>query len=305
MKLLRVGAYLMLAGAAAACTKDNAGTVVVLDSLAGLRYMNFVADTTAVDFRIVDVVSYAPAQISATFRTGGQLNGISLGGSTPPYSPVAAGTRHIRVFLNGGSPSVSSTILLDTLVTFASGQNYTFYATGYARTAQTPAIIAKITQDTVPATTAGNFAFRVVHLAPTMAGAAGLATTAVDVWIDTLAVGATPVGAATFANVNFGDVRSYVFRTARPVAGVVPALNYRVVFAATGTTTPIIAALLPAGTLGTSTAQPAPGDIVALSGISAVLTSRSVAGSLAPQTAAFTSPSTLFMFDVLPPRTAP
>ena len=255
MKLFRFGGVLLFAVAAGACAShDTSGTGVVLDSLAALRYMNLVADTTAVDFRIVDVVAYNTGQQAASFRTGGFVNGISLAGSTPAYYPILAGSHEIRVFLNGGSPSVSSQVLLDTTFTFASNTNYTFYLYGYANspTNGTPKLNARITADTaqnIPSTcpaTGGaplatcTFSVRIVDLAPTMAPT--LAAGGVDVWIDTLAVGATPVGAPTFSNVAFGDVRTYSSQQVRnPVTGppAVAQLNYRYAVAATGTTTPI------------------------------------------------------------------
>lgn len=320
MKLFRVGALFLLAAGAAACSVDNGGSVVVPDSLAALRYMNLVADTGAVDFRIIDIVAWAPNQTAATFRTGGFVDGISLGGNNPVYMPVAAGTRHIRVFLNGGSPSVSSQQLLDTTYTFASNTNYTFYLYGYAHspTNGTPALNARITVDsaqTIPNTcpaagaaplTTCKFFTRVIDLAPTMAPT--LASAAVDVWVDTLALGAIPVGAPTFSNVNFGDVRAYSSNQVRTAVTGPPAvaqLNYRVVVAATTTTTPIFNFAVPAGTVGNSTTQPVPGALVGGTGVSIVLVPRSVAATAAPQTAAFQAPAGLLMFDQLPPRTAP
>lgn len=315
MRLFRFAGLLLLAGAIGACSDKTGGTVVVLDSLAGLRYMNLAADTTAVDFRIVDVVAYNTGQQAASFRTGGFVNGISLAGNTPAYYPVLAGARHIRVFLNGGSPAVSSTILLDTTYTFASNTNYSFYLYGYAKspTNGTPALNARITVDTAqtiantcPAAATCKFTVRVIDLAPTLAPT--LASANADIWVDTLALGATPAGAPTFANVALGDVRAYSTQTVRlAVAGppAVPALTYRVAVAATGTTTPIFNVALPAGTVGTSTTQPVPGYLVAGTGLSVVLVPRSAAGTGAPQTAAFLVPSALFMFDQLPPRTAP
>src|SRR5579859_1037277 len=123
MKLFRVSALFLLAGLAS-CKNDTNGTIVTLPPLAGLRYINVVPDTSAVDFRIVDAVAYAPDAVNATFRTGGLPQGISSGAFLPLYQPVAAGPHEIRVFLNGGSPAVSSIVLLDTTVTFLEGSNY-------------------------------------------------------------------------------------------------------------------------------------------------------------------------------------
>lgn len=306
MKLFRVCAVLALMGAVS-CKNDTTGTISAIPPLAGLRYMNISPDTSAVDFRIVDAVAYAPNQTAAAFRTGGVVDGISLGGATPFYLPVAAGSHEIRVFLNGTTAATASTILLDTTITFLANNNYTFYLYGYANspTNGVPKMAALVTTDTALTIAAGNFAVRVIHAAPTMAGAAGLATRAVDVWIDTLALAAAPVGAPTFANVDLGQVRASATKTARPAAGAVPALAYRVAFAATGGTAPIISAALPVGVVGTSTTNPTPGVIVSGTQYSVLLVPRSTAATGAPQTAAFTNPTALFLVDQLPPRTAP
>jgi hypothetical protein len=248
-------------------------------------------------------VAYAPNQTAATFRTGGLQYGTSTGGFTPLGLPTAAGTHIIRVFLNSTNPAVTGVILKEDTVTLAANQSYTYYLYGYMNspTNGTPALTSLLAIDSAQTIAAGKYAVRVIHLAGTMAGTAGLATRAVDVWVDTLAAGAAPVGAPAYVNVDIGQVRAYTQPTARPT----PALNYRVVFAATGTTTPIVAVLLPAGVVGNSTTNAIPGDLVVGTQITAVLVPRSVALTAAPQTAAFNSPTAVFMIDQLPLRTAP
>jgi hypothetical protein len=312
MKLSLVGAYCLLAFSTAACFKSDAGGgILAADSVAGMRYINLVPDTGAVDFRVVDVVGNAPNAEQATFRSGGLVYGVPNNGFLPVYTAVAAGTRQIRVFMNGGTPTVSSTILLDTTFTFVSGQNYTFFLYGYSRTGATPKIQALITQDVIPTIGATQFAVRVVDLANTLAPTFGAATP--DVFVDTLPAATTPVGVANattaaFTNVNLLEVRPYSLLTARPAAAGPPAvtnLDYRVAFAATGTKTPFLTVNLPTGTVGTSTTNPLPGNRVAGTAMTVVLVPRSVAGSQAPQTAAFLAPAALVLIDRLPPRTAP
>ena len=60
--------------------------------------------------------------------------------------------------------------------------------------------------------------------------------------------------------------------------------------------------VLPAGDPGSATAQPIAGSRVARSVLTALLVPRSVAGSTAPQTAAFTTPTILYLVDRRPPR---
>src|SRR5206468_1741317 len=78
-------------------------------------------------------------------------------------------------------------------------------------------------------------------------------------------------------------------------------------FARTGSTpAPILANVaLPAGEAGDVTKNPIAGARVARSVMTAVLVPRSVAGSTAPQTAAFTTASAVILVDRRPPNTMP
>ncbi len=303
MKLFRVSALGLIAAAMTACASyDTDGEILTPDPVGGLRFVNAVADTGALDFRIVDVVSNAPIQVNATFRTGGSVNGVATT-FMPPYQATLAGTRHVRVFLNSTNPAVASTVVYDTTVTIVAGQNYTFFLYGTMRTGSTPGLHSKVTNDVVPTIPAGQFAIRVVDLAPDKAGTTALTNTnLVDVFVDTLAIGTDPVGTPTFAASAFTDVRPYVTRAVRTTS---PALDYRVAFTGAGSTTPFIAVDVPNGTVGTSTANPIAGDRATGTAITALLVPRSVAGSTAPQTAAFQNPTVLFLIDQQPTRTAP
>lgn len=283
MKLFRVSALFLLVGAAA-CKNDTAGSIVALPPLAGLRYMAIVPDTGALDFRITDIVAYAPNQTAASFRQGGLQDGISTNGFTPLPMPVAAGTHIITVFLDGTSPSVASTILRADTVTLTAGVNYSYYLFGYAHspTNGTPALTSMLTADTT--TIAGaNVAVRVLHLAPTLTGnAAGIANGNLDGRVALTTVAVPLPGAANYSNLAPGNLSSYV---SYPVstAGQV----YRLALTPTGFASPVaFQATLPVGTAGNSTTQPIPGTAVAGTGITAILVPRSVAGTGAPQTAA-------------------
>lgn len=295
MNALKVGALALLAIGAVACSNDTDGTITTPDVVAGLRYVHVVPDTGALDFRVVDVLENAPNQIGATFRTGGNPGGVTTT-FLPPYQAVAAGTRRIRVFVSSNVDTIASRVVLDTAYAFNAGVNHTFYL---YRTAG-GAMQAFITQDVPPTLAAGQFGLRVVDLALTKAGNAGLtSTTSADVFLDTLAAGDTPTGTPTFAATVFGDVRPYVARTAGG------GRNYRIAFAGAGSTTPYLSADVPNGVAGTSTANPIAGDLVAGSVLTAVIVPRSTAGTAAPQTAAFQNPAVVFLVDQKPPRTAP
>lgn len=297
MKLLRLCAAGMMAAAAVACSKDTDGELLTPDPVAGVRYVNVIPDTTALDIRVIDIVGNAPNQVAATFRTGGAPSGITTA-LLPPHQAVDAGDRDIRVFLNSTNPAIASTILLDVPATFVAGNNYTVYLYGYANPANGgTAMQALIVQDN-PTDPGAQISTRVIHLAPTLAGATvTLAGTAVDVFFDGNAAGVTPSGAPTVANAALGSVGNYVSRAVGATT--------RAVATATGTFTPFIEVALPAGTVGTATANPIAGAGVAGTSMSIIVVPRSTAATGAPQAAAFTNPAIIVAVDRQPPRTAP
>ncbi len=290
MKLFKVSALFLLAGAAAACSHDVSGNLVTPDSLAGLRYVNLVPDVGAIDFRIIDVVSGAPNQVAAAFRTGGSPEGVSTGGFLPLQQPVAAGTRHIRIFLNGNNPTTSSTIVFDTTATFASGKNYSFYlygswnaGTGADTVHGSPTVHALVTLDTTGNIAGNNFAVRVLDLAPNITGnPAGVPNGNLDGRV-ALAGATLPLAvAASFTNLAPPTLTPYV---TFPISAAGTA--YRLAVTATGTATPIaFQGVMPVGTAGNATTQPVPGTAVAGTAFTALIVPQSVVGSGAPQTAA-------------------
>jgi hypothetical protein len=308
MRIVRILAIGLLA-AGAACSRDNDGVLVTPDPTAGLRYVNLVSDTGAMDFRIINVIGDAPNTESATFRTGGLVFGnVNPSPTQPPYQPVRAGTPiNIRVFMSGTSAAVASTQMFDTTMTFDPGQNYTFFLYGTARTGTVGTSADKtgpfplgnrccsvlLTKDSVPTLAAGKWAVRVLNLAPTYAGAptAPANGAAIDVRFASTS-GATPTAAASTATVGVitntapGNLSGYVsLDTTGTNAAAVP--GYKLVAVANGTTSPaVFQAVLPLGTRGSSTSNPFAGTSVAGTAITAVILPRSTPASTAPQTAA-------------------
>src|SRR5438876_3477622 len=152
----RVVSCCVIAAAAVACNEESV-TPTSQPPLAGLRYVNVVSDTGAVDIRVVDIVGDAPATFGATFRTGGSPTGAGLQ-TSPPYQAVEAGTRRIRVFNSSSDPAVAQQILLDTTFTFEADRNYTLALRGFARAGQTPKLEAAIQVDQPPAAVSGQIA---------------------------------------------------------------------------------------------------------------------------------------------------
>lgn len=297
MNLFRLSALCVAAVALAGCQPDEDGEPVTPDPVAGLRYVNVVADTGALDFRVVDVVANAPNQIGATFRTGGAPGGVTTT-FLPPHRAVAAGTRRIRVFLNSTDPAVASTILLDTTYNFEANKDYTFYLYGYARTGSTPRMTALITEDgnvTFPANNTNKIAVRLINLIPTTAGAPS-PTAAVDGWVITSTQAPPYPGTAAFSAVGFLGTTNYA------VIDTSAATGWRVSATATGTNTPAVVGpvAMPIGIRGTSTVNPIAGAYVAGTAISAVLVPHGVGVA-----SGFTTPSVIFLIDRHPPLTAP
>src|SRR5437764_1241728 len=117
---------------------------------------------------------------------------------------------------------------------------------------------------------------------------------------DTLTLPATPL----VANVAYGVASAYVTVAADPAVATPESL--RVVVTAAGTTTPILVNVaLPVGENGDATKNPIPGARVARSAMTAVVVPRSVAGTTAPQSTVFTTPSAVILVDRRPTYTVP
>ncbi len=259
----RIGLACAVTVALSACHKTEQGVLQPLGQLAGLRYVNLVNDTGAVDFRIVNFIGDAPNAGQATFRTGGMPNGLSTN-FLPPHSPVEAGRDvEVRVFMNGLDPAVSSTVVFDTTMQFAAGNNYTFYLYGSARSGTVHAYVSK---DSLAAP--AGVAFRTINLG-------GASVGNVDVDVVDRAILAPLAGTARFAAVAPGAITAYQNLA---VGG-----TYKAVVTAPTTRTPfVVQAAAPAGVVGTATANPVAGTLVAGTAISAVVVPASVAGSGAP-----------------------
>lgn len=304
MTLKHVSLLYLLGALVGGCAHDTDGEPVTPTVVAGLRYINLVPDTGGMDIRVIDIVGDAPNTFNATFRTGGSPYGVAITG-LPLHTAVAAGSRNIRAFMSSTNTAIASTIMLDTSFTFEANNNYTVYLFGYARATGTPRLTALLVKDSVPTLTTTQFAVRAIHLAPTLAPT--LPSTAISVWVDTLAAAAQPTGTPTFSAVTPGQVTAYLpFTARRAVTGPppIPALNYRSAIAVTASTTPFVQADVPNGAVASPTTNidQVAGDLIAGSAFSAIIVPPSVAGSAAT---AFLTPSILLIIDQRPPRTLP
>lgn len=255
---------------------NDAGTTGVIDRppLAGVRFINALADTFSVDIRPQDSVGPYVASASALdFR------------ASTEHQPTKVGNNHFRMFPQpgptGADPAVVSQVLLDTTLVFEADVNYTVLVTGSARNNTEKFVVIRDDVGEVPS---GSIALRAINAS----------TGAVSVFLtDTVSV---PLpGTPSFAAVAPGAATAYLTRPAGRVgARSTDAGGATVTASVTG---PRAAA--PPSTSPPSTVFPAGGVNAAGSGMSVVYFPASVVGSKAK---AFAAPGLVFFLDKHPPR---
>lgn len=246
---------------------------------AGVRFLNFVPDTGAVDFRPVDIV-----ENSSAYAVGFRSTTLAF------YKNAKAGQRHFRVFMSVSSFSqlpaeqqiaIASTVLADTTVTLEAGHRYTFVLWGFSRSTGTSRMKLTVFDDN-PADPGTQVALRLVN--------AGAGLGAID-GRQYPATGAP--GAVTWANVAELTASAYV-------SAATGSIKYNIQPAGGGTalfTDPTAIA----GAAATVDLDPIPGTTVAGSAVSGFVVPRSVAGSGAVN---ITTPGIIFLWDRRPPRPA-
>ncbi len=301
MTVNRVWMALLLGAAVWGCEKSTGASTSPQPPLAGLRYFDAVVDTTYMDFRVVDIVTFAPNAVRAVFRSGGDPSGVTNGFLSPPYLPVQTGAHDLRVFLDSTDLATASTQMFDTTVTFAQGHNYTFILYGSQR-AKT--LHAMVLDDSAMALPADNSVWvRTINLGT------GVDTTGLGPSVDTYVIpqAGSPATPPTFAATAFGTKTAYVR---------VPVGSLQAVVARAGTVVPLTLSLtasatatgsnFPAGTVGTSASNPIAGSLVKNTAFSVIILPR--AGqpmTKEPSTARFANPGAYIMIDQQPPLTAP
>jgi len=248
------------------CKKDATFTEP-LPNYAHITWLNAVSDTMQLDLRVIDIPTNA-SFMDADFRSA-QFFPIN----------IEPGTHHVRVFLSSTIDSIAKKVVLDTTYTFTEGEPYSFYVTGRARAGSAQPVQALITNLNVGTPGPGQFALRIVNLAPTLGGAIGAmpdTAAAPDVFV--LAPGAMPSGAPTATALAYGAATPFI---------VLDTGTYRLALLSPGTTTPAgVLATVPPGTPAGGGNSAVAGSRVGGSMITAVILPRSVPGSVAPQTRA-------------------
>lgn len=273
MRLMRIAA--LLAGVAALSACDESGTDAITAThppLAYTRFINAVADTGPTDWRFIDQLEYSPTMMGMAFR------------SFSPYQGTAAGARTLRVFPTSTNINVTSNHIIEAPMTLEAGKYYTIIHVGYADAGRTPADQIIVMEDPHPATVANtNFATRVVNL--------GIGLGSIDAYTVATATTAITGLTPTFAGVAYGAASAY--NSTMALGGTA----FRVTDA--GTQTIRASALAPAGSAADLT-----NGLTAIAGTGiggSVFTGyyfpRSVAGTSAPQTAAFQAPAVVYLYD--------
>jgi hypothetical protein len=194
--------------------------------------------------------------------------------------PTEAKARHIRVFPTDSSLAVTTQILHDTTITIEANKNVTLMLVG-SRAAGGKVSFVRI--DDNPGTVANNqIATRLVNAGQ---------PTAASGYVTATATTPLPAG-ATFATVAPRTASNYLLRSTG---------NFAIQASPAGDNTTVWASLAaPAGAPADGLIGATAGALGGGSAFSAYLFPRSVAGTAAPQTAAFQVPGIVYFVDVIP-----
>ncbi|MDQ3949276.1 MAG: DUF4397 domain-containing protein, partial [Gemmatimonadota bacterium] len=123
-------------GVVSACSPEQ---VIETDEIpsAGVRFINAVPDTGAMDFRFVDIPENS-AHWNISFRNTPATTSCVTASTQVQYKPARAGQRQLRIFMSGTTAAVASTVVKDTSVNLEAGKNYTALLWGNARGGATP-----------------------------------------------------------------------------------------------------------------------------------------------------------------------
>ena len=190
MRLTRLTALFVTAIAIAGCSSDKI-TSTSFPPLAGVRWINAVSDTGAIDVRAIDQVEFSPVVNALAYTKGTEAQ------------PVEAKARHFRAFITSTNPAITSNPIVDTTITFAANQRYTVLISGAARSK----VFFVVLDDNPSAAPSGQIAIRTVNAS----------TGAIDSYVvDSTATAVS--GTPTAANVAPHAASSYVGRAAGKVA---------------------------------------------------------------------------------------
>jgi hypothetical protein len=146
MRLSRFVTFFAGVAAVTACGSDKV-TDPSFPPLAGVRFVNGVSDTSAIDIRAIDQIAFSPVGNALAYRNGTE------------HQPTEAKDRHFRAFITSTNAAITSNPIVDTTLTFAANTRYTVLVTGAARTKVQFVLIT----DDAPAVAAGQIFIRSVN----------------------------------------------------------------------------------------------------------------------------------------------
>jgi hypothetical protein len=287
--------------AVAACSDDPISKTVAPDAFTSIRWVNAVADTVAMDYRIVDIASNA-SEPNLPFRA-----------SSGNWRNLPPGSHHIKVFFTnttaaGTDVSVVGQVIVDTTLTFDEGKKYTILHYGFTKAGASPADRLIVIEDVPPTPSAGQIALRAINAAPSLG--------TIDLYaMPAAATGGATSGTATFPALAPAAVAGWIGLPAVAtgsyrVAGTAPASTAALVDALA----PVGAAAVPSTTVAGVVSQPLDaigGTQQALSDLTAVVFGPQVAYTLRTPTggtstvAAGTTGGVTVLIDKHPPRISP
>jgi hypothetical protein len=167
-RFIKLALTCLAAGAVGACEVD---TVIETEAIptAGVRFINAVPDTGAMDFRFIDMVENT-SHWNTGYRNNPSTTALETNSLQVQYKNARAGSRTYKIFMTGITPAIASDEVLPaaTTVTLNAGSNYTVLLWGYAnptgpgRPAGAPAMSVQLIDENVTVPT-GNVALRVIN----------------------------------------------------------------------------------------------------------------------------------------------
>jgi uncharacterized protein DUF4397 len=213
--------------AVAACSDDPVSKLVTPAPFSSIRWVNAVADTVAMDYRIVDYPSNASEP------------NLAFGASSGNWRNLPPGAHHIKVFFTnttaaGTNVSVVSQVFVDTTLTFEEGKKYTILHYGFAKAGASPKQQLVVIEDVPPTPSAGQIALRAINAAPALG--------TIDLYaMPAAATGGATSGGATFPDLAPGAIAGWIGLNA------VTTGSYRVAGTAPASTAALVDALAPVG----------------------------------------------------------
>jgi hypothetical protein len=228
----------LLAGVAiatlAACDEDAISEELGPQSSAAIRWVNAVADTVAMDYRVIDYPSNA-SEASLAFQ-----------GVSGRWRIIPAGNHQVKAFFTsttaaGTGVDIVSQVIDEASFNLEANKKYTILHYGFAKAGANPQKKLTLIEDVVPTVPAGQIAIRVINAAP------ALGTVNVYANLGT-AVGGAATGTPAFSNVAAGAATPWVNFPAASGG----ATTYRVTATAPGSTAALADFLAPVGTPATA-----------------------------------------------------